>query len=107
MHLAREQEITAHYQTEPLYEVFLHQVVFTAVLLNHLDRTQMVELSAAVNYPLNLHGDIPAGRRAISLKRLTAIRTENLLMDPDWRENLPILESLAPWLEAQPLMKGR
>ncbi len=107
VHLAREQTITAHYHDEPLYEVFLHQAVFTAVLLHHLDRAEMMELSAAVNYPLNLHGDIPARKRAISLKRLTAIRTEDLLMDPDWRENLPILESLTPWLEAQPLMKGR
>ena len=81
--------------------------MFTAVLQHHLDRAEIMELSAAVNYPLNLHGDIPARKRAISLKRLTAIRTEDLLMDPDWRENLPILESLTPWLEAQPLMKGR
>jgi len=107
VHLAREKAITAHYQAEPLYEIFLHQAVFTAVLLKHLDRSEMFEFGPAVNYPLNLHHDIPAGRRALSLKRLTAIRTEDLLMDPDWRENLPILEPLAPWLEAQPLMKKR
>jgi hypothetical protein len=107
VHLARELAVTAHYQSEPLYEIFLHQAVWTAVLLHHLDRTEMCELSSAVNYPLNLHYDIPAGRRALSLEGITAIRTENLLTDPDWRENLPILEPLTPWLEAQPLMRSR
>jgi len=107
VHLARDHTITTHYQAEPLYEVFLHQAVWTGILLRRLDRAEMFEFSPAVNYPLNLHHDIPAGRRALSLQRITAIRTEALLTDPDWRENLSILEPLTSWLEAQPLMKGR
>jgi len=105
--LARDGSISAFTKSEPLYGTFLHQAVWTAVLLRHLGRSEMLELSAAVNYPLNLHDQVPAGRRALSLQRLTAVRTEQLLLDPEWMENLPILASLAPWLETQPLLTTR
>ncbi|MCJ7725668.1 MAG: hypothetical protein MUP76_04685 [Acidimicrobiia bacterium] len=104
--LAREPSLPPLFREEPLYETFLHQVVWTAVLLRQLERSEMTELSPAVNYPLHLHDRIPAGRRAISLQRLVAVRTESLLLDPEWRERIPILGSLAPWLETQPLMRS-
>ncbi len=104
--LSRKPEITAHYRSEPLYETFLHQVVWTAVLLRHLERPEMTELSPAVNYPLHLHDQIPAGRRATSLQRLVALRTENLLLEPEWQERVPILGPLMPWLQMQPLLRS-
>jgi len=104
MSLSREPTINQFCRTEPLYELFLHQAVWTAILLRHLERSEMAELTPAVNYPLNLHSQIPAGRRALSLQRLTAVRTENLLLDPEWQEQLPLLGPLVPWLETQPLM---
>jgi hypothetical protein len=104
--LARDAGIIAHLRSDPRYSTFLHQVVWTAVVLRNLERTETAELSNAINYPLHLHWSIPAGRRAISLQRLTAIRTEDLLLDPEWREEAPLLGSLVPWLEQQPLLGG-
>lgn len=98
--LAADPDITAHYREDRRYEVFLHQAVWTGVVLHHLDRTEMAELSPAVNYPFNLHDEIPARSRAISLASLTAIRTEGLLTEPDWPERLPVLAPLAEWLAA-------
>jgi hypothetical protein len=105
--LARDPAVTAASRREPLAATFLHQVVWTAVALRDLERTEMTELSAAINYPLHLHRSIPAGHRALSLQRLTAVRTEGLLLDPEWREETPLLGPLVPWLEQQPLMDGR
>jgi hypothetical protein len=35
------------------------------------------------------------------------VRTEDLLLDPEWREEAPLLGSLVPWLERQALLAGR
>jgi len=105
--LSNKPSITTHTRHDELYSIFLHQAAWTAVLLANLPRTEMLELSPAVNYPLELHDQIPAGRRALSLQRLTAVRTEDLLLDPEWKEQIPILGSMAPWLEAQPLLTRR
>ncbi|MCB2224301.1 MAG: hypothetical protein KQH83_09040 [Actinobacteria bacterium] len=96
---ARDPAVVAITRRDEAASLFLHQVVWTAVLLARLTRTEMIELTAAVNYPLHLHHEIPAGRRALSLRSLTAVRTEGLLDDPEWRERVPILAPLAPWLE--------
>ncbi|MFH2071368.1 MAG: hypothetical protein ABIJ75_00795, partial [Actinomycetota bacterium] len=84
--LARQPAVTAYTRHETIYETFLHQVAWTAVLLRHLERSEMTELSPAINSPLHLHEQIPAGRRAMSLQRLVAVRTENMLLDPEWQE---------------------
>jgi hypothetical protein len=105
--LSSNPSITTHTRHDELYSIFLHQAVWTAVLLANLPRIEMLQLSPAVNYPLELHDRIPAGRRALSLQRLTAVRTEDLLFDPEWKERVPILGSLAPWLETQPLMMAK
>ena len=105
--LGRDPEITRFGRTDPVYGTFLHQVVWTAIVTGALDRAELVELSPAINYPLHLHMSIPAGRRALSLQRLTAVRTEDLLLDPEWREEAPLLGSLVPWLERQALLADR
>ena len=104
--LTRNPSLPPFFRENRQYETFLHQIVWTAVVLARLERSEMVELSPAVNYPLHLHDRIPSGRKAISLQRLVTVRTESLLLDPDWKEQVPILGPLAPWLETQPLMRS-
>ncbi len=92
------------YQSDNRYFIFMHQAVFTGVMLRELDCAEMFELSPKINYPLHLHSEIPMERRPSSLNDLTTVRYENIFDTLDWQEDLSILQPLRPWLEAQLLL---
>jgi len=104
--VSRHRDMADHYRRDRRYHVFLHRAVWTGVLLRHLERSEMHLLAPTVDYPLHLHHEIRAGRRALSLDSLTVVRTGAVLDDPEWRQ-APLLEPLVPWLESQEFMLGR
>lgn len=98
--LSRDPRITPWYDRSDAYAVFLHQAVFTAVVLGELEPGEMVEMGPDVNYPLHLHDEIPPGLRPGSLDALTTVRTEDLLADERWPERVPLLAPLREWVES-------
>jgi hypothetical protein len=89
------------YQQDDLYTIFMHQAIFTGVLLAALDPAARQELSPRVNYPLHLHQEIPLDLRAKTINDLITVRCESILSQPGWQGQLPIREPLLGWLENQ------
>lgn len=101
----RQTQFQAYYQQDQRYAIFLHQAIFTGVLLHNLSPEEMYELSPKINYPLHLHSDIPANQRPVSINELVTVRYENIFDEPGW-EQLPIMEPLKSWLKTQPRLRG-
>jgi hypothetical protein len=99
-------EFQTFYKADNRYAIFMHQAVFTGVLLSELEPVEMVEFGPKINYPLHLHSEIPDERRPTTLNDLITLRYENLFDTPDWQEDLSILKPLMSWLEAQPLIQN-
>ena len=99
--LYSQPEFTAFYEQSHLYAIFVHQAVWTGVLLQALSTDEMQLLSPKINYPLHLHDDIPEDLRPETINELTTLRYENIFDTTQWRENLPIAEPLKSWLESR------
>ena len=94
-------EFMNYYEQNQRYAIFIHQAVFTGVLLHYLKPEEMAKLSPKMNYPLHLHNDIPADQRPAMVNELISVRYENIFDQPDWQQ-LPIKEPLRSWLKVQP-----
>jgi len=82
-----------------LRHVFLHQAVFSAVVLARTKPAERSWLPNGAGYPLNLHERIPAPSRLARLDGAQVVIYEDLLeRRPDWKELLPASEGLAVFL---------
>jgi hypothetical protein len=97
----RQPQFKAYYEKDQRYAIFIHQAIFTGILLQNLKPEEMVELSSRINYPLHLHSEIPEDQRPSTINELITVRYESIFDTPDWEE-LPIMEPIRSWLEAQP-----
>jgi len=97
----RSPDFLSFYGKDQLYPIFMHQVIFTGVLLAAIDKGRRLEFSSKINYPLHLHWEIPEQHRAELINDLITVRCENILNEPGWQEHLPIQEPLLSWLENQ------
>lgn len=96
----RQPQLEAHYETNQLYAIFIHQAIFTGVLLHSLRVDEFFEFSPQINYPLHLHNQIPIDQRPATINNLVTARHENIFDTSDWQQ-LPIMEPLKSWLELQ------
>jgi hypothetical protein len=96
----RQPQFRNFYEKNQLYTIFIHQAIFTGVLLRNLKPGEMRALSPKINYPLHLHGDISPKHRPATINELVTARYENIFDEPGW-ERLPILEPFKTWLEVQ------
>jgi hypothetical protein len=94
------------YKIDNRYIIFMHQAVFTGVLLHELERPKMLALSPKINYPLHLHAEIPVNRRPGKLGELISVRYENIFDINNWQEKFSILQPLHPWLKDQLLIRN-
>jgi hypothetical protein len=97
----RQPEFTAFYELNQLYAIFMHQAIWTGVLLHALSLGEMQLLSPKINYPFHLHNEVPEKLRPKAIHELTTLRYENIFDAPEWRENLPIADPLRSWLESR------
>lgn len=102
--LYQEPEFLGWYQASELYAIFIHQAIFSGVILQMFEADQLQALSPRINYPLHLHTEVPPAQRPTSLDELTTLRYENTFDSPTWRADFPILAPLQPWLQAQALL---
>jgi hypothetical protein len=100
----RQPQFKAHYEKDQLYTIFIHQAIFSGVILKNLKPDEMRELSPQINYPLHLHNDIPTDQRPATVDELVTVRYESIFDEPDWAQ-LPFTEPLKRWLETQPRLQ--
>lgn len=83
-----------------LHRLFLHQAVFSAVLLVRTAPAERKALDDTVGYPLHLHERVPEKRRLARLGDAPVVIHEDLLeRRPDWSGLLPIDPERAAWLD--------
>ena len=97
----RQAQFQAFYDKNQLYIIFIHQAIFTGILLAALNPEEMQLLSPKINYPLHLHQDISSEQRPETVNELVTVRYESIFDEPGWQQ-LPIREHLLSWLESQP-----
>ena len=80
------------------HRIFLHQAVWSALLVAELDKQRIRILPPTYNYPYNLHDSVPVARRAQSFNELTCFTYEERTLQPDAISDIKIAEPLATWL---------
>lgn len=79
--------------------LFLHQAVFSAVVVSKVAANDIRPLPMRCGYPLNLHERLSAEKRAKSLNALSsAIIDELWRQNPHWMDIIPVDEPLRSWL---------
>ncbi len=98
LRIYREPALLELYRENGAYEVFVHQAVFTAVVLAACSPDEILELPREYNYPLHLHDEDITEHRPSSLEELVTIRHEGFYADPDWAGKMPAGEPLKRWI---------
>jgi hypothetical protein len=82
---------------DELHQVFLHQVVLSAVIMKSLDRARIRMLPPEYSYPLHLQQRLPASRRVKILNSLVCAVYEE---DESRLSDFEVQEPLKSWLAA-------
>ena len=98
LRIYREPALLELYSENGAYEVFVHQAVFTGVVLAACSRDEILELPRGYNYPLHLHDEDVTGYRPSRLEELVTIRHEGFYTDHDWYSKIPAGEALKRWI---------
>jgi hypothetical protein len=98
LRIYREPALLELYSENGAYEVFVHQAVFTGVVLAACSRDEILELPRGYNYPLHLHDEDVTGHRPSRLEDLVTIRHEGFYADHEWYSKIPAGEALKRWI---------
>jgi hypothetical protein len=82
------------------HQIFLHQAVWSALLVTRLGPKRVRVLPPDYNYPYNLHQSVPPDRRASALNDLVCIAYEDRSLDPNLVDDIDIRNPLRSWLSA-------
>jgi hypothetical protein len=83
------------------HQVFLHQVVLSALIAARLDPQRVRILPPVYNYPYNLQSSIPPEWRAQALDDLVCMAYEERSLDPAVMNDITVHEPLRSWLAAR------
>lgn len=83
---------------DEIHQIFLHQAVFSALLVARLDPKRVCVLPPDYNYPYNLHQSVPLDRRAAAFNDLVCIAYEDRSLDPNLVDDIDIHDLLRSWL---------
>jgi hypothetical protein len=77
------------------HQIFLHQAVWSALLVAELGLERIRVLPPDYNYPYNLHQSVPVGRRAAALNDLVCIAYEDRSLDPNLVDDIGVHDPLS------------
>ena len=86
------------YKQDKRYKIFIHQAIFSGIVLSTLATDEIQELPPKYNYPLHLHDEDLTTHRPSSLEELVTFRHEGFYQDPEWSKKLPAREPLKRWI---------
>ena len=82
------------------HQIFLHQVVFSALILKMVAWNRVRQLPTSYSYPLHLHHQVPVLYRARSLNEQVCPVYEGRFHYPNSLNGLELYEPLGAWLSA-------
>jgi len=97
--LVGDAAFTAAACADELHRVFLFQAVLSAVLDVTVGPSRLRLLPPTYSYPYNLHGRVPAARRATALEDLVSVVYEGRSLRPAEVADVAVGEPLRSWLE--------
>jgi len=80
------------------HQIFLHQAIWSALLVAEVDSQQIRELPPDYNYPYNLHPSVPLRKRAKALNDLVTVAYERRSLNPGLMDDIDVHEPLRSWL---------
>jgi hypothetical protein len=83
---------------DKLHQVFLHQAVFSTLLVPYLKLGKIRILPSTYNYPYNLQSSIPYDRRERLLNHLVSLTYEDRSLDPNKMSDIQVDEPIKSWL---------
>lgn len=95
----QDPRLQALYQQDDRYAIFIHQALFTGVVLSSLERSNMLELPSSYNYPSHLHGEDVTDSKPQMMDQCTTIRHEGFYKDRDWKSRMVASDELKSWIE--------
>ena len=101
-YLVRDEQYQSTYCQDELHRIFLHQAVWSVLLVDRIEPMRLNLLPPDYNYPYNLQSSVPVDRRAKVLNDLTSIAYEDRSLNPDRISDIEILDPLRQWLIDHP-----
>lgn len=86
---------------DSLHQIFLHQAIWSALLVTSLEPDRIHLLPPDYNYPYNLHHMVPPERRVGALNDLVCFTYEGRTITPDLVNDIAIHAPLSSWLADQ------
>jgi hypothetical protein len=97
-------ELRKYYEKDIRYQVFVHQAVFSGVILSRLAEEEIWELPSTYNYPVHLHSEDVTDHRPKGMEENVTLRHEGFYDDPEWREKMSAGEPLKQWIAEKLLL---
>ncbi len=94
----REPRFVELYKKDNRYHIFMHQALLSGIILSSLSKNAIYELPPTYNYPLHLYAEDTTEFRPQTIDDLITIRHENFYLEEDWRQRIPLGDSLKHWL---------
>lgn len=86
---------------DQLHQIFLHQAIWSALLIKELDWSRIRLLPPSYSYPLIFHERVPSLARPETLNELVCIAYEDLNLHPESLQGIDVTEPLKSWLRAR------
>ncbi len=96
--LACNDEFREELRQDQLRHIFLHQAVWSVLLVTQLERERIHLLPPDYNYPYNLHDSVSKKRRAKALNDLVCIAYEDRPLEPSQVDDIDLHDPLRSWL---------
>ncbi|UCD19372.1 MAG: hypothetical protein JSU64_08155 [candidate division WOR-3 bacterium] len=94
----REPQFVELYKKDNRYHIFIHQALLSGIILSSLPKNEIYELPPTYNYPIHLYAEDTTEFRPQTIDDLITIRHENFYLEEDWRQKIPLGDSLKHWL---------
>ena len=91
-------EITPYYEKHPLYKIFIHQAVLSAMLTRVLPFEEWFELPYQINYPLHMHKNYPTHKKPKDIHQVVTCRYDTFFEDKNWQEQISLPDPFGSWL---------
>lgn len=91
-------KFTPFYEKQPLYKIFVHQAVLSAVLTCVLPVEKWLELPHLINYPLHMHKDYPLPKKPKDIREIVTCRYDTFFENKNWQEQISLSDPFGAWL---------
>lgn len=95
-----DEEIEEFFRKDELYAIFTHQAVLSSLFLTEFEKEEIFQLPFEYCYPIHLFHESLEVLQPDSINQMITMRLYiDKLLNPEWRESVPIEEPLKSWLD--------